>query len=77
MCCGKINMEDMKKLSREGKLKKEQLVIPKFMENMDEYMRALDIIAETNHIDDLDNEGDLESTPTSHRAPSDGHVLET
>jgi hypothetical protein len=62
MCCGKINMEDMKKLSEAGKLKKDQIVLPKFMENMDEYMRALDIIAKTNHIDELDSEGDFEIT---------------
>jgi hypothetical protein len=61
MCCGKINMEDMKKLSEAGRLKKDQIVIPKYMENMDEYMRALDIIAKTNHIDELDSDGDLES----------------
>jgi hypothetical protein len=61
MCCGKISMEDMKKLSEAGKLRKDQNAVPKFMENMDEYMRALDIIAKTNHIDELDSDGDFES----------------
>ena len=32
---------------------------------MDEYMRALDIIAKTNHIDELDSEGDFEITDDS------------
>jgi hypothetical protein len=44
----------MKKLSAAQKLNKDKIVIPKFMENMDEYMRALDIIAKCNHVDEFD-----------------------
>ena len=54
MCCGKISIEDMKRLSAQKKLKKEGIKIPPFMQDMDEYMRALDIIARVNHIDELD-----------------------
>ena len=32
----------------------EGLKLPKFMHDMDEYMRCLDVIAETNHIDALE-----------------------
>jgi len=53
MCCGKISIEDMKRLSAQKKLKKEGIKIPPFMQDMDEYMRALDIIARVNHIDEL------------------------
>ena len=61
MCCGKISMEDMKKLSEAGKLKKDQIVLPKIMQNMDEYIRALDIIAKTNHIDEVDLYGQIDN----------------
>jgi len=44
----------MKKLSAAQRLNKEKIIIPKFMENMEEYMRALDIIAKCNHVDEFD-----------------------
>lgn len=52
LCCGKISIEDMKKLSEKGKLRKEGIKIPPFMRDMDQYMLALDIIAKLNHIDE-------------------------
>lgn len=52
LCCGKISIEDVKKLGLIKKLKKEQIKIPPFMRDMDQYMTALDIIAKVNHIDD-------------------------
>ena len=53
LCCGKISLDDMKRLGAQKKLKKEQIKIPPFMRDMDQYMRALDIIARVNHIDDF------------------------
>jgi len=44
----------MKKLSAAQKLNKDKIIIPKFMENIDDYMRALDIIAKCNHVDEFD-----------------------
>lgn len=44
-------MDDMKRPKIINGLKKDKNLIPPFMEDFDSYMRALDIIAETNHID--------------------------
>lgn len=44
-------MDDVKRQVIERRIKKEGILLPKFMEDMDEYMRALDIIAKTNFID--------------------------
>jgi hypothetical protein len=52
LCCGKISIEDLKRLSAAKKLRKEQIKIPPFMRDMDQFMTALDIIAKVNHIDD-------------------------
>lgn len=49
--CGKLSLEDMKKPIIEKKIKKEGILLPTFMSNMDEYMKALDVIAKTNFID--------------------------
>lgn len=38
LCCGKISVEDMKRLGKMNKLKKEQIKIPPFMRDMDKYM---------------------------------------
>ena len=51
LCCGKISLEDMKRPKIFNNFKKEKNLIPPFMEDMDAYMRALDIIAKTNHVD--------------------------
>ena len=45
LCCGKISLEDLRKPNIAKKLKKEQLTLPPFMQDMDRYMHALDIIA--------------------------------
>jgi len=50
MICGKISLEDLKKPHIASILNKEGIVVPPCMVDMAEYMRALDIIAETNHI---------------------------
>lgn len=56
LCCGKLSLDDMKRPKIINGLKKEKNLIPPFMEDFDSYMRALDIIAETNHIDLNTNE---------------------
>lgn len=53
LCCGKISLEDLKKPHIAKKLKKENITIPPFMEDMEKYMQALDIIATVNHIQEL------------------------
>mgnify|MGYP000858685853 CR=1 FL=1 len=35
LCCGKISLEDMKRLGKMNKLKKEQIKIPPFMADFD------------------------------------------
>lgn len=61
LCCGKISIEDMKKLASQKKLKKDLIKIPPFMRDMDTYMQALDIIAKVNHIDEFVQSRDLEN----------------
>jgi hypothetical protein len=51
LCCGKLSLDDMKRPKIFNGLKKDKNLIPPFMEDFDSYMKALDIIAETNHID--------------------------
>lgn len=51
LCCGKISLEDIKRPKIYNNLRKEKNLVPLFMENWDSYMKALDIIAETNHIE--------------------------
>jgi hypothetical protein len=41
----------MKRQVIERRLKKDNILLPSFMNNMEEYMRAMDIIAKTNFID--------------------------
>lgn len=49
--CGKISLEDLKKPTINKKLNKEEILLPPFMENMEDYMKALDVIADANHIE--------------------------
>ncbi len=35
LCCGKISIEEMKRLSEKGKLRKEAIKIPPFMRDID------------------------------------------
>ena len=48
--CGKISLDDLIKPNIAKKLEKDKIKLPPFIENMDEYMAALDIVARTNHI---------------------------
>jgi hypothetical protein len=50
MMCGKICFNTLKWLGQDGMLNITQNKIPMFMHDMDLYYKALDIIAETNHI---------------------------
>ena len=47
----KFNIEDLKRPKLMKKLKKENLVLPKFVEDPASYVRALDVIAKDNFID--------------------------
>jgi hypothetical protein len=49
--CGKLSLDDLKRQMIEKRVKKEGILLPTFMANMDEYLKVLDIIAKTNHID--------------------------
>jgi len=46
---GKLSLDDLSKV--EKKVKKESILMPVFMADMDSYNKALDIIAKWNHID--------------------------
>lgn len=48
---GKLSLEDLNRPVIEKKLKKENILLPTFMADMDSYLAALDIIAKWNHID--------------------------
>lgn len=43
-------MEEVKRPNIEKRIKREEILLPKFMENMEEYKRALEVIAKTNCI---------------------------
>lgn len=53
LLCGKISLVDLKRDEISKMLNYEGLILPPFMNDMDEYMRCLDVIAETNHIEAL------------------------
>lgn len=50
MMCSKISLEDLKKPEIMAQVNRETIVLPPCMADMEEYMRALEIIAATNHI---------------------------
>jgi len=54
--CGKISLYDLKREIINRNLNYDGQLLPKFMDDMDEYMRCLDIIAETNHIEIVEDE---------------------
>lgn len=47
----KLNLEDLKRPKIMKALKKDGLVLPKFVENPDDYVKCLDVIAKHNFID--------------------------
>jgi len=54
--CGKISLYDLKREIICSNLNYDYQLLPKFMDDMDEYMRCLDVIAETNHIEIVEEE---------------------
>jgi hypothetical protein len=50
LMCGKLSLEDVKKPQVIKKIKREDITLPPFMQDMEQYMLALDIIAECNSI---------------------------
>ena len=48
---GKLSLEDFKRPEIYKRIKKELIMIPRFMDDMGEYMKALNLIAKTNFID--------------------------
>lgn len=47
----KFNLEDLKRPKIMKKLRKEDIVMPKFVENPAEYVKCLDVIAKHNFVD--------------------------
>jgi len=60
LLCGKISLQDLAREDIFSILKYEGQLLPPFMEDMDEYLRCLDVIAATNHIE---TEETMESLP--------------
>lgn len=48
---GKLNLDDFKRPEIYKRIKKENLILPRFLDDMGVYMRTLNIIAKTNFID--------------------------
>jgi len=49
--CGKLSLDDLQKPIIEKRLRKEQILLPPIMNDMEVYHKALDVIAKVNHID--------------------------
>jgi hypothetical protein len=49
---GKINVEDLDRPFIQKKLKPEKIKVPSILKDMNKYLRALDIIAKTNFVDE-------------------------
>jgi hypothetical protein len=47
----KFNIEDLKRPKLMKKLIKDNIVLPKFVENVEEYVKCLDIIAKHNFLE--------------------------
>ena len=48
---GKLSLEDLKRPEIYKRIKKEDLILPRFMDDMEEYMKGLNLMAKTNFID--------------------------
>jgi len=44
-------MEDLKRPKLMKKLRKDDIVLPEFVENVEEYVKCLDVIAKHNFVD--------------------------
>ena len=47
----KLNLEDLKRPKIMKKLRKDDLVMPKFVQDVETYMKCLDVIAKHNFVD--------------------------
>lgn len=47
---GKISLRDLQRQEIYEQINFDNQLLPKFMDDMEEYMRCLDVIAECNHI---------------------------
>lgn len=56
LLAGKISLQDIVRPEIYSILNYEGQLLPSFMDDMEEYMRCLDEIAKTNHIDEVDEE---------------------
>lgn len=56
LLCGKISWSDLDRPEINSILNYEGQLLPPFMDDMEEYMSCLDVIAKTNHIEDLEEE---------------------
>jgi hypothetical protein len=59
LMCGKISLADLPRPEIYQKLNYNNQLLPTFLEDIDEYMRCLDVIAETNHIELCDPEENI------------------
>lgn len=58
LLCGKISLYDYDREAIQSILNYEGQLLPPFMEDMDEYHRCLDVIADTNHIHEFEPTGE-------------------
>ena len=60
LLCGKISLYDLKRKEIFSILNYEGQLLPPFMNDMDEYMHCLDVIAECNHIETIDSPDEVQ-----------------
>jgi len=56
LLCGKISLDDLQREQIYTILNFEGMLLPPFMEDMEEYHRCLDEIAKWNHIESIEEE---------------------
>lgn len=66
---GKISLQDLPREDIYFNINYENQMLPEFMEDMEEYQRCLDVIAETNFIEDADPE-DCIKIPEAKKIPT-------
>ena len=58
--CGKIGIDDFQRPFINKRIKPEKCIMPCFMKNYETYLKGLDIIAETNFVDEIDEQALIE-----------------
>lgn len=76
LLCGKISLHDYYRDEIHSILNYEGQLLPPFMEDMDEYMRCLDVIALTNHIDEEEFEFEEKPVRQPEEQPHDNKEIE-